>query len=120
MKVELPRLSKKEKVSDFPDKFNRVMEGLENNINEFNDKIESTQKAVDTINSRLDYFYGRIIEIFGIFIAIFSLIIVTGYNISIVEGESTTETVLNVFYFLLPLTVILVLFVVLLNWLRKK
>ena len=120
MVVELPRVNRDDQIQRFPDQFNQTMEELENSLNEFDRKMIDTNEKIENMNKRLDGFYGRLIEIFGIFVAIFSLILVTGYNISIVKGKNTTETVLNVFYYLTPLTALLLVFVLLLNWLRKK
>ena len=109
-----------DKVGEFPKKFNATMDKLEDNLNEFNDTLNDTNEKIDKMNRRLDNFYGKIIEIFGVFIALFALILTTGNNISIVKGDTIVETTLNAFYYLLPLTAVLLVFVVLLNWLRRK
>jgi len=54
MKFELPRIDKKEKVGEFPDKFNQVMEKLETSINEFDGKIDSTLNSIEKMNKRLE------------------------------------------------------------------
>lgn len=134
MNIKLPRLSPKEPQKDFPEKFNTTMDELETRLNEMIETIDTSERQfhnirrlidassekIDDMKKRLDYFYGRLIEIFAIFVAIFSLIVVTGYNLTIAKGESILETTLNVLLYLVPLTLVLIIFVLLLNFLRKK
>ena len=120
-KIKFPRLESDAKIKEFPDTFNSIIEEVATGINQSQAKIEESNKKIDDMNSKLEGFYGKLIEIFGIFIAIFSFIIIfINQNLNLSKGKDIWETAWNSLGYLLPLTIVLLIFVLLLNHLKKK
>lgn len=72
------------------------------------------------LNKRLDDFYGKIIEIVGIFIAVFSFII-AGIQISFkIEGHTFIEKLLNSFVIFLPITICIIVLLLMIKWILKR
>ncbi len=82
-----------------------------NNHEEFN-KLESaifqTNLEIRNINKRLDNFYGKMIEIFGIFVAIFSFVLIGGKTALTCNGAWLERTSCSTSIFL-PIALVLVL-----------
>jgi CII-binding regulator of phage lambda lysogenization HflD len=130
----LPRLRGTDHPKDIPVQFSASMEQLETALNDSEEKridmvqkIENTERQINDMNKKLSEmdgqlsdFYIRLIEIFGIFVAIFSLIVITGNNIFQVQGNTFYEISGKMFGYLLPLALVLMLFILFLNWLVRK
>lgn len=118
-KIKLPRLEQNGKLIVFPSQFNNAMTELETEINKISDKIDDFNKKTSNLTDRLDGFYGKLIEIFGIFVAIFSLIIISVQNLIFTRGKDVWGTAWNSLGYLMPLTLVLLIFILLLRWIRK-
>ena len=93
-------------------KFYRKQEESENQINDTLDRVEK-------LKNRLEGFYAKIIEIVGIFIAVFAIII-TGIQISTSMTGTFTEIFLKSSAIFIPIVVSIILLIFMIKWIIKK
>ncbi|WP_339925803.1 hypothetical protein [uncultured Cyclobacterium sp.] len=91
-------------------------------INEAFDELELLEKRLKsdrkTFNKRVDNFYGKIIEIFGIFIAIFSIITVAAQSSFKCEGNFITRLFCSASIFI-PIIISLIVLILLVHFLKR-
>jgi hypothetical protein len=96
-------------------------------INKFNKEIVTskvemveTLNKVQQLNKRLDDFYGKIIEIVGIFIAVFSFII-AGIQISFkIEGATFIDKLINSCAIFIPIMFCIIILLLMIKWIIKR
>lgn len=93
------------------EELNKAMEAI--------DQIyDSSENIKNEFNKRIDNFYGKLIEIMGIFIAIFSFIIL-GIQLSVSCAGSFGERISCSSTIFIPITLVLVLLIILTHKLKR-
>ena len=95
-------------------------------VDEFKTKLETSKSevtemldSIKNLNSKLEGFYGKLIEIFGIFIAIITIII-AGIQISFKAEGSFTDILIKSCAIFIPITFAIVILMLLIRWIIKK
>lgn len=78
--------------------------------------LEAQQKQV---TDRLEGFYGKLIEIFGLFIAIFSFII-AGIQVAVKQAGSFWEQLATSAAVFIPVTVCIAVLLLLIRWTSRR
>lgn len=102
---------------------NTFIETFESETTQLTDKIDRSNKELEKktkkFQNKLDGFYSRQIEIFGIFIGIFSFII-AGIQISINVGGNFWEKLLSSAAIFIPILICIFLFMLMVKWIIRK
>ena len=93
-------------------------EDLNNMVNATKEVYDSLENTKTDFNKRIDNFYGKLIEIFGIFVAIFSFIIVGAQSTLNCCGGFWDRLSCSAAIFI-PITITLVILVILTHKLRR-
>lgn len=109
------------------------LEEVDKQIDDFNNKLEKTNelfqsklaenertiKKIHNLDKRIDNFYSKIIEIVGVFIAIFSFII-AGIQISFKAEGTFEEILLKSSAIFLPILVSIIILLVCIRFITKR
>ena len=111
--VKVDRLLIHSAKRNFPEEFNEAIESLA----KYNDSLE--ERFAELVKKEQRNYWSTIIGVFGIFVAILALIITGLPKIVTNSSMSFWEVVLANFAQLMPISFVLILFILLLRWLVR-
>lgn len=116
VKIKLPRFNDGDILHAQP--LNEAIEQIEKVYDSVEDTKQEIQAVKRGFNKRIDNFYGKLIEIFGIFIAIFSFIIVGLQTSLSCKGDFYSRLACSTATFI-PIVVVLVILILLIHHLKR-
>lgn len=107
------------KINDFNKTIDNAIGKFYTKQEESENQINNTLDRVEKLNNRIESFYAKIIEIVGIFIAVFAIII-AGIQISFKAEGSFAEVLLKSAAIFLPIVMSLGILILLIKWIIKR
>jgi len=115
-KLKLPRFQDGDILHAQP--LNEAIEQIEKVYITVEDTKQEVQEVKKGFNKRIDNFYGKLIEIFGIFIALFSFIMV-GLQVSLSCKEDFYSRLYCSTATFIPIAAVLVILILLIHHLKR-